>query len=357
MKKMKRTLVVCLMSLIGATSLIFPLNISLSAYRFMNDSSVNSLAPSTDADLSAVQPATETHCLGRFLIDLPKGTQVKADYTTGGSRVTTFSQVGPEEFNSQVAARLQTLQESMHGGGGAMFVDRDDISPNHVTLVSWASESSRRVYRYDEFHYVPDGKVLYVFTGQGTAHPDSRRKAAESQRRYAEKIRYRKPLEIPEEHGFCIDEGLVMDSGMNKEEMNVGFFFSDYPHVNMYVMSFTTKEDMSPTPSGGRQFVRLNREKVLHNGKRKWGTMTAKEVLYKYKDGGQWFYEFEIKMPSKGGALDYPFMSIKLETGSYERTDEKGRRNVSPFSNDQEAIQLWDNIVGSLRLRRGAVEN
>src|SRR5690606_31335514 len=108
---------------------------------------------------------TETHCVGRFLIDLPKGTQVKANYITAGSQVTTFSNVTVKAFEQQLAARQQELQDTKHRDGGTMFVARDDISPYHVTLISWSSKAGRRVYQYDEYQYLPEAAVVYLFTG------------------------------------------------------------------------------------------------------------------------------------------------------------------------------------------------
>lgn len=297
----------------------------------------------------------ETHCLGRFLIDLPKGTKVVADYTTLGSKVQTFTSITPEVFQERITTRHQELQDSTHSQGGSMFVDRDDISANHVTLVSWSSVASHRVYRYEEYQYFPAENVLYYFTGEGTANIESRKRAAETQRKYSNQIRYRNVSEVPKEEGFCICEGLIMNSTMNKEEMTVGFFFPDRPDVSMSLMSFVTAYDMDSKPLPSSRKMRLAGNKVLRNKTRQWGASEATELLMKYKDDGKWFYQFELKIPSKGNTLDHPFMSISLEAGTYHGTDDKGEPITSAFVNDKEALQLWDSVVGSLRLRPGAV--
>lgn len=297
----------------------------------------------------------ETHCLGRFLIDLPKGTKVVTDYTTLGSKVQTHTSVTPEDFQERIATRQIELQDSAHSQGGSMFVERDDISANHVTLVSWSSVASHRVYRYEQYQYLPLEKILYYFTGDGTANVETRKMAAETQRKYSNKIRYRKALEVPKEEGFCICEGLILNSTLNKEEMTVGFFFPEHPDMRMSLMSFVTANDMDLKYLPNLLKMKLSGAKVLRSKNRQWGSAKAIELLLKYKDQGKWFYEFELKVQSKGNTLDQPFISISLEAGTYHGTDDKGKPMTSAFVNDKEALQFWDHIVGSLRPRPGAV--
>ncbi|WP_353197521.1 T6SS immunity protein Tli4 family protein [Parapedobacter defluvii] len=296
----------------------------------------------------------ETHCVGRFLIDLPKGTQVKASYITAGSQVTTFSNVTAEAFEQQLAARQQELQDTEHRNGGTMFVARDDISPYHVTLISWSSKVGRRVYQYDEYQYLPEAAVLYVFSGKGNADEESRKKAAAVQRAFDGKIRYRKPLEIPEAAGLCICEGLIIDSRINREEMTVGFFLPGMPYVNLSMTSFVTREDMHTRANDRSPISRLSGVKVLRKKTREWGDLKANEVLLKYRDDGRWFYQFDLKVPSKGSSLEHPYISVSLEAGTYANT-EAGKPINTVFKHDEQAIQLWDAIVSSIRLRPGAV--
>lgn len=317
----------------------------------------NTFYPKAPSGSTDVSPVMETHCLGRFLIDLPKGTKIVADYTALGSKVQTFTSLTPAAFQERITRRQQELQASIHSKGGSMFVDRDDISADHVTLVSWSSEASQRVYHYEQYQYFREENVLYYFTGKGNAHIENRKMAAETQRKYSDQIRYRNASEVPKEDGFCIGEGLIMNSILNREEMNIGFFFPDHPGVSMSLMTFVTAYDMNPKPLPSSRKIRLAGNKVLRNKTREWGAAKATELLLKYKDHGKWFYQFELQVPSKGNTLDQPYLSISLDAGTYLRTDDQGELITSGFVNDKEALQLWDSVVGSLRLRPGAISS
>lgn len=297
---------------------------------------------------------TETHCIGRYLIVLPKGTQVKASYITGGSTVATFSGVTAVEFKQRLTARQQELQQTRHSKGGSLFVERDDITANHITLVSWASKVGRRVYQYEEYQYLPQDAALYVFVSKGNANEESKKRSAASQRVLGSRLRYRSPLEIPKDDGFCICEGLITGSGINKEEMAVGFFLPVQPYISLSVTSFVTRYDMPINTKESSAVSGLPGSKILRNTSRKWGDLKTHEILLKYKDDGAQFYEFDLKVPAKGSSLEYPYMAISLHAGTYEKTEDGKPINI--FQHDEQAIQLWDAIVGSIRLRPGAVQ-
>lgn len=112
---------------------------------------------------------SETHCIGRFLIDLPAGAQVRGSYISQGSRVQTLRNVSALAYADTVRARQHELQATLHASGGPMLVERDDVTPNHIALVSWASQISTRIYRHEEYQYVPEEQVLFIFSGSGSA--------------------------------------------------------------------------------------------------------------------------------------------------------------------------------------------
>src|SRR5690606_12169847 len=73
-----------------------------------------------------------------------------------------------------VAARRQSLEEMQHQNGGVMLVDTDIITDDYITLVSWASDASKRLYKYETFQYMGQHQVLYIFSGLGTADENQR---------------------------------------------------------------------------------------------------------------------------------------------------------------------------------------
>src|SRR5690606_14676673 len=180
---------------------------------------------------STTHTDVDTWCLGRYLIDLPKGTAVAVEYMTKGAKVNTLTGVSYAQFQDTVAARRQALNETPHNKGGFMLVDTDTITRDCITLVSWGSAAGRRLYHYETFQYIEEHQTLYIFAGPGSAGEEQRAHAASVQRSSYDELRYRAPMEIPTEAGFCINEGLIMTSSPNREEYTAVMRLPDYPDV------------------------------------------------------------------------------------------------------------------------------
>lgn len=297
----------------------------------------------------------ETHCIGRFLIDLPAGAQVRGSYISQGSQVQTLRGVSAEAFADTVAARQDEWQTTVHATGGPMLVERDEIAQNHVTLVSWASQAGKRVYRYEEYQYIPEEQVLFIFNGLGNATAEARKQAALTQRKYAQYTRHRNWLEIPTTPGFCICNGFIEGSALNKEEMDVAFSFPAHPQLTLHVSAFVTAYGMNPTPPRKGLAAFLPGLKVLRKRTRKWGGAQATEYVWKYRERGQWFYEFTLNVPSEGNSLSRPYMRIDLNENDNSSADGEERNARPSFGSDEQALQFWDAVLAGFRLRPGGV--
>lgn len=293
----------------------------------------------------------DTWCIGRYLIDLPKGTKVEAEFMTKGSKVFTSTGISMIQFRDTVAARRQTLKETRHHNGGVMLVDTDIITDDYITLVSWASEASKRMYKYEIFQYMEEHQVLYLFSGLGTAGENQRNRAAAIQRSSRNELRYRAPTEVPSECGFCINEGLILTSSPNREEYTAVMRLPQYPDVVLELESYVTD---SPGAFSNRALpfelsvADYFRTKTLRNRKRDIGEAKGKERLTRnrYKENGKYYYQFEWKTQGLKGSILYPYMRFSL------RTIEGSRSNYT-LSTDRNALKLWDTILSSLRLRSG----
>lgn len=311
-------------------------------FKYWNNHKNNSKNP----PLNQKESPMETHCFGRFLMDLPSDTKIIENYISLGAKVKTFSSITLKEFQNKVSNRQKVLQNSMHNNGDSLFVDRDDISSHHITLTSWSSKTGKRIYRYDEYQYLPESQTMFYFTSEGTATPENRAKAAENQRKFSQLNHYRPSSEIPQKPGLCICEGFIEYNKMNKEVMSVGFSFPNRPTVRMWIETFTTRYD-TDVPPLPRSFGNILRKKRY-----KWNGKEATEFLYKFKDDGQWFYEFTLKVSSSGESLIHPYMTISLQAGDFNYENQE---RIKPFSNDKEALEFWDSIVKNVRIRPGAV--
>ena len=290
----------------------------------------------------------DTWCMGRYLIDLPKGTKVEAEYMTKGAKDNTLTDVSFAQFLDTVAARRQVLDNTSHNKGGSLLVDTDTIARDCITLVSWGSVAGRRVYNYETFQYLEEHKALYIFTGRGNADEEQRNKAAKVQRSSHGELRYRAPMEIRAEPGFCINEGLIMTSKPNREEYTAVMRLAEYPDVVVVLESYVTNNpgDFSErTTPFGLSAANFFHTKTLKNRSRSIGKAKGRERLTRshMKKNGKTIYDFEWKTYGRAGSMEYPYMRLTLHT-------EVGSGTPS-LTGDKQALQLWESLLTSLRLR------
>lgn len=290
----------------------------------------------------------DTWCLGRYLIDLPNGTKVEAEYMTKGAKVNTLTNISFAQFLDTVAARQQASNETPHNKGGSMLVDTDTITRDCITLVSWNSAAGRYVYNYQTFQYLEEHRALYIFTARGNADEEQRMSAAKVQRSSYGELRYRAPMEIPTEPGFSINEGLIMTSEPNREEYTAVMRFAEYPDVVVVLESYVTNNssDFSNRASPfALSVANYFHTKTLKNRSRSIGEAKGREHLARsrMKKNGKTIYDFEWKTYGRAGSMEYPYMRLSLRT-------EDGSVHSS-FTNDKDVLNLWEQILNSLRLR------
>ena len=299
-----------------------------------------------------------THCVGRYLIDLPPRAQIDLRSKFARAEVVTSKGVASEGFKARITQHEDQLKAASHNSGGSLFVGRNEISPTQITVASWLSPASLAMYRYDLFSYFPIEGVLYRFTGRGNANERALGGAYRYQELLAEDIRHRLPAEIPEEHGFCIDSGLIARSNPNQEEVTASIRLPGYPSVTVTFMSYVTGNPdsellrrTSTIPPGYEEVAA--RMRILRRGNRDAGNAMGQELLVRGDGEGKKAYEFLWESQGQADSLEYPFLSLQLSTTG--ESDEKGEVIDAPFASDEEAMALWDSILGTLRLRPGAV--
>lgn len=299
---------------------------------------------------------SKTHCLGRYLIDLPADAQMRVSYTYARGEVRSYQSISGEDFDQRVAARQNHLEGQMHGDGGSMFVERAELSAERVLLTSWESPASRLIYEYGLFSYFPQTRTMYVFENKGSASGHAG--TLDYWRDLAGTHQYRAPTEIPTRPGFCIDSGLVEGSDFNREEVTANIRLHDYPTVTLTFMSYVTGNPdrellrrTSTIPPGYEEVAA--RMQTLRRGRRNLGQVRGQELLVRGDGEGKKAYEFLWESQGQADSLEYPFLSLQLSTTG--ESDADGEVIDAPFGSNEEAMAVWDEILGSLRLRPGAV--
>ncbi len=88
----------------------------------------------------------------------------------------------------------------------------------------------------------------------------------------------------------------------------------------------------------------------LRNRERPVGPIEADEILVAGTQDGKRSYGFKWEAPGKADSLAEPNLNVSLQVG-----ESAYLTNKESFASDEEALELWDAVVGSLRLRPGAV--
>jgi hypothetical protein len=86
----------------------------------------------------------------------------------------------------------------------------------------------------------------------------------------------------------------------------------------------------------------------LRRGERDVGPIQGQEILAHAEEGGKRMYAFLWESQGRAESLQFPFLSLQLLT-------EEQAAPAAAFGNDAEALAAWDQVLGSLRLRPGAI--
>jgi hypothetical protein len=298
----------------------------------------------------------KTHCLGRYLIDLNADVAVDADFKYASGKIETRRNVPQSNFEQLVSTREAKLKNTPHKLGGNMLVGRTELSPSKVLLQTWTdSTTTKNIHLNESFIYFPEKRTLFLHNAESTASAQTR--SVELFKRVANSYEYREPDVISSKIGFCINSGLIVSSLLSNEEVKAAFHFKQFPSVSVYLNSYVTGEpDKDLLDRLGGLPVSLAKAAAgmtsLRRGNRNLGTVKGQELLVRANEGGKRSYEFLWESQGRASSIEFPFLSLKLTTTAETLN---GQIIEAPFKTDEEALQFWDAMLQTLRLRPGAV--
>lgn len=295
-------------------------------------------------------------CLGRYILEPPSGTEVFGRFKYMDNDIKVVRGETTSAYLKRLQARESELKRTPHRDGGNMFVEARRYGPGQTELISWTSEASRILHRYELFSHFERPAVTLSMAVDGSAKHFEEIKGYS--RELAGSIQYRGDGEVPKTPGFCIEAGFLKGSELNAEEVAVGLDVPGYPTVTLSYDSYVTgnpdKPLLSRVPLVPSMLLSvLNGTSTLRRRDRNIGPIKGQELLVRANENGKRSYEFLWESQGKADSIEFPFMSLQLSTSA--ETDAKGEVIDAPFANDEEALAFWDAILGSLRLRPGAV--
>lgn len=298
-----------------------------------------------------------THCFGRFLIDLPPGSALKAGNRIWGEPIESLS-VAERSLSEQIDARVSELEGTPHEFRESMLVRHTDLARGSASIVSWAQPYSLVAMQSETFLIAGERDAPVFFRYSGLVSPEKLESALAFYEDLARKIRSRRPDEIPTEPGFCIDGGYIAGSEFMAESFRVGITMPGHPGMHMTFRSSTGAEEDTLLERVGGFFRtevlgRVAGMNTLRKGKRSVGPIAGEEYLVAGGDRQQRMYAFRWEFQGRDGSLAEPNLSLQM--GVHERDpDDDGNPPPPAFDSDQEALELWDAVLESIRLRPGA---
>lgn len=300
--------------------------------------------------------ASRSACFGRFLVTIPAGGEVAA-HTTGylfGDIVSKRFDTGEKGFSVHMAGREAQLRET-GGLGGFQFVSTiDGSSRNRRIFKLYRELITRSAFGFEAYKY--DEKVVFSVSQYGYESHKIDSVLDRVQTRIIQGLRIRDSQEIPLEPGLCIKDGFIASDGSESafEETKLFFDFAKWPELSLTVASRTA---VKPEPS---LLTRLNNAavpevflslmgqmKTLRRGKHDVGPFKGEESLDMVPaDGG---YKVHMFRWETQGVPDDPFrpnLVVELTTGR-----NSGYQDKRPTISEQEAVELFDAVVNSIRLR------
>ncbi len=163
------------------------------------------------------------------------------------------------------------------------------------------------------------------------------------------------PGETPNGVGYVVNDAILGDSDLNLESWRMVIQLPGMPDVSFTITSYT-QHKVEPglrDRAGGVLAALLGTVAgvaQLRNRQRPVGPIQADEILVAGTQDGKRTYGFKWEAPGKADSLAEPNLNVSLHVG-----ESAYPTNKESFASDEEALELWDAVVGSIRLRPGAV--
>ncbi|MEN7529091.1 T6SS immunity protein Tli4 family protein [Cupriavidus sp. 2SB] len=320
-------------------------------------------------------------CIGRMVFDRPAASSMHAErYEYAGSEIVVEPDNSKERFDRLMAAREKELREKKRTftisykemlSKGLNSMDVETSLP-YLEKMATPSPNSRLFIHVDEHvtaysllldaeGYILAGRNLLKLKGvlNKTAVDDVIRRNSVW---YKETVA-RDDWTVPTERGFCIKSALIGGPPFPVENVKQIFqMYAGRPALFSIKMrnsfDFDQKTSLlNAIPDLRRRLDKallFNKVRVLRAGKREFAGMQAEEVLLAMKDNGVEMFRFHLIAPGTEGDNAKPYAELELRLGAeprYYRTAEQSTSLVDEAG----ALQAWDTLLDSFRLRPGAL--
>jgi len=313
--------------------------------------------------VTAMAAKMKTVCVGRFLIDVPVETQVRLSLGfAGGLDIWTTDRESDDEFVARLQKTENEIARTLNQDG------RPSLETSKPLMVGAAEgktfiHNRRRTKRLKEHGYVinenlamlsmlrfPDvsvtGKIEWIAP-----------EYIESVSNIFRRLRPLKRDEIPRQSGFCLEHALIQDPYDHDKSEAIAMFagFPGHPDVNLVLSS---EAGVAPAPTLlERNAKAAEREPLfmqlafthLRERQRTINGMQGEELVMRIREPNfTTGYSFGWETRGRQDDIYAPVLKLELESGT---NPVAGGKPVQSSLSEEALFELWERIVGTIRLR------
>jgi hypothetical protein len=330
----------------------------------------------------------QTHCVGRYLIDVPRDFKGGTSQAVGYRRnfvIKSLGKMSKVEFEQKMT-QLQTLYASKKHRKGWKYLYETLRISSDITLFhmlesdSDMTEDSRAIEGYkwsNGFVISMVAKAIDADMEKATDAAMTRDLGHDVPQKIAlltkmlTNVQGRETNEIPKEPGFCFDGGFLPGrAGQGKEleideELSGGLFNKKTPDIHFHFDTSTHYQQKELLLQGDNldKLLALKNARVLRKGEVALsGVAQVQEwLVYGDTDDGNLVngkqprgHYFKIEGNTLVSNPLAPRVELTMRTGQAVREDENSMSTTSDSSlSDAQALALWDAVSKSIRLRTG----
>jgi hypothetical protein len=304
--------------------------------------------------MSVRYPNWKTVCVGRYLVDVPAEAKVTGEWFIDDDKMQKLD-CTPEQARALVQERIAELKQIRHKESkGSLFIRSIPLPGDGVIIQSWAGPYSTSAYTF--FLYVAVGsgrkKIYHLEALIGLSRLEFGRK---KYTQIGSSLREVTLGEIPKEAGYCMDEVLLLDTPLSRDESGwVSFTLPDAPHLSLGMRTFVVQQKPNPLHAGelGSRCEQLNGVDctALRNDPHPVGSLPGYEICVAGVNLQSRYRIFTYLWYAPGEVKNNNKPAVRA-TMAYNRIPALAAGGPRPFGTDEESLVFWDKIVNSIRFR------
>lgn len=298
------------------------------------------------------------YCFGRYVIDLPENVEYLGSVERYRRLSIDVEQMSQAEFKNEISDFEKKLRNTKHVKDPSLLILSSAPDSDSRVFAFWSADFSTLSIDLTGYRWV--NGLRYRF------HSDEDPTRVEHGVQVVSNVISRLQVRgngIPANTGFCIRGALLADREENDdEETTITFRLRDKPDVQIEIATSRNGNQPPETLLSRKQGVLsalsslgawLGSIHTFREGNRSAAGLEGQEWLLRAPNDHKFqSHVFSWEASGRPSSVLFPQIRIDLTTANYGYV-----APAPPSLTDAEALQLWDQILGTLRLRNAHAAN